>query len=227
MDAMGGTAGLNNTWVAVAWSVLYPGLMAFTVAVVGYLLATVAERLTRKVFKGLYYEEWFEAQGVDRAFLGIHVTDLIATIVKWWVFIGFFAQAVGYLGMPLVTEMAVTVYNTYVSVALGVIYAAVGAIVAEYVGIKMREKGTYGGEPVIRAVQAVIIYFALVTALPYFGIRDTYILTKAIEIALWAVAIAFGVGMGIAIGLGGQDVVKEILKKKKKRIEEIIVGPEK
>ncbi|HIP74332.1 MAG TPA: hypothetical protein EYH14_01640 [Euryarchaeota archaeon] len=226
MDVMGSMAGLNNTWAATAWGILYPGIMAFTVAVVGYLLAAVAERLTRKVFKGLYYEEWFEAQGVDRAFLGIHVTDLIATIVKWWVFIGFFAQAIGYLGMPVVTEMALTVYGLYVNVALGIIYLAVGMFIAKYVGIKMRESGTYGGEPVIRAVQAVIIYFALITALPHFGIRDTYILTKAIEIALWAVAIAFGVGMGIAIGLGGQDVVKDVLKKKKKKIEEIIFGPE-
>lgn len=215
-----------NAWTLAAWKVIYPGIVAFVVAVVGYVFAAVAEGLTRKVFKGLYYEEWFEAHGVDRAFLGIHVTDLIATIVKWWVFIGFFTQAVGYLGMPLVTEMALTLYSTYVSVALGIIYVAIGMFIAKYVGIKMRESGTYGGEPVIRAVQAVIIYFALVTALPHFGIRDTYILTKAVEIALWAVAAAFGIGMGIAIGLGGQDVVREILKKKKKKIEEIIVGPE-
>ena len=214
-----------NAWTLAAWKVIYPGIVAFVVAVVGYVFAAVAEGLTRKVFKGLYYEEWFEAQGVDRAFLGIHVTDIVSTMVKWWVFIGFFAQAIGYLGMPMVTGMAVAVYNLYVSVALGVMYVAVGAFIAKYVGIKMRESGIYGGEPVIRAVQAVIIYFALVTALPYFGIRDTYIITKAIEIALWAFAIAFGVGMGIAVGLGGQDVVKDILKKKKKKIEEILVGP--
>ena len=214
-----------NAWATTAWGAIFPGIMAFVVVVVGYALAVVAEQLTRKIFKGLYYEEWFEAQGVDRAFLGIHVTDIVSTMVKWWVFIGFFAQAIGYLGMPMVTGMAVAIYNIYVSVALGIMYAAVGAFIAKYVGIKMRESGTYGGEPVIRAVQAVIIYFALVTALPYFGIRDTYIITKAIEIALWAVAIAFGVGMGIAVGLGGQDVVKDILKKKKKKIEEILVGP--
>jgi len=212
-------------WVITAWGAVYPGIVAFAVVVAGYVLATVAEQLTRKIFKGLYYEEWFEARGVDRAFLGIHVTDIISTMVKWWVFIGFFAQAIGYLEMSIVTGMAVAVYNLYVSVALGIMYAAVGAFIAKYVGIKMRENGTYGGEPVVRAVQAVIIYFALVTALPYFGIRDTYIITKAIEITLWAVAIAFGVGMGIAVGLGGQDAVKEILKKKKKKIEEIIIGP--
>lgn len=216
-----------NGWIMAAWDTIYPGIVAFIIAAVGYILAVIAESVTRKLFKGLYYEEWFEAHGVDRAFLGIHVTDLIATLVKWWVFLGFFAQAVGYLGMPIVTEMAVALYGLYVSIALGIIYIAIGMFIAKYVGIKMRENGTYGGEPVVKAVQAVIIYFALITALPHFGIRDTYILTKAIEIALWAVAAAFGIGMGIAIGLGGQDVVKDILKKKKKAIEEVLVGPEK
>ena len=211
-------------WINAIWDFIYPGVVAFVIAVVGYILAIIAEGITRKIFKGLYYEEWFAAHGVDRAFLGIHITDVIATLVKWWVFIGFFAQAITFLGMPLVTEMAVALYNIYVSIALGIIYLAIGLTVATYVGIKMRENDAYGGELTIKAVQAVIIYFALVTALPHFGIKDTYILTKAIEIALWAAAIAFGIGLGIAIGLGGQDVVRDILKKRKKHIEEIIVG---
>ncbi len=211
-------------WTTMVWDAIYPGVVAFVIAIVGYILAFIAEGITRKLFKSLYYEEWFAAHGVDRAFLGIHITDLIATLVKWWVFLGFFAQAITFLGMPLVTNMAVALYNIYVSIALGIIYLGVGFIVATYVGIKMRENKTYGGEITIKAVQAIIIYFALVTALPHFGIKDTYILTKAIEIALWAGAIAFGVGLGIAIGLGGQDVVRDVLKKRKQYIEEIIFG---
>jgi len=211
-------------WIDAVWEFIYPGVVAFIIAVVGYILAIIAEGITRKVFKGLYYEEWFAAHGVDRAFFGMHITDVIATLVKWWVFLGFFAQAITFLGMPMVTEMAVTLYNIYISVALGIIYLGIGLIVATYVGIKLRENNTYGGELTVKAVQAVIVYFALVTALPHFGVKDTYILTKAIEIALWAVAIAFGIGLGIAIGLGGQDVVRDLLKKHKKHIEEMIVG---
>ncbi len=213
-----------NGWIVATWNFIYPGVVAFVVAVVGYLLAVITEAIVRKAFKGLYYEEWFAAHGVDRAFLGINITDLIAVLTKWWVFLGFFAQAVTYLGMPLVTNMAVALYNIYVSIALGIIYLGIGLIVATYVGIKMRENNIYGGELTVKAVQAVIVYFALVAALPRFGIQDTYLLTKAIEISLWAAAIAFGLGLGIAIGLGGQDVVRDVLKKHKKTIEEMIVG---
>ncbi|MDN5358846.1 MAG: hypothetical protein PWP76_689 [Candidatus Diapherotrites archaeon] len=217
----------TNGWVLSVWNFIYPGVVAFVIAIVGYILAVIAEAITRKVFKGLYYEEWFAAHGVDRAILGIHITDVISTLIKWWVFLGFFAQAITFLGMPLVTQMAVSLYNIYVSIALGIVYLSIGLIVATYVGIKMREAEMYGGELAIKAVQAIIIYFALVTALPYFGIKDTHILTKAIEIALWAVAIAFGVGLGIAIGLGGQDIVRDVLKKRKSHIEEILVGKKK
>jgi len=211
-------------WITVVWDAIYPGVVAFVIAIVGYILAFIAEGIMRKIFKSLYYEEWFAAHGVDRAFLGIHVTDLVATLVKWWVFLGFFAQAITYLGLPLVANMAMALYNIYVSIALGIVYMGIGSIVATYVGIKMRENHAYGGEITIKAVQAIIMYFALVTALPHFGVKDTYILTKAIEIALWAAAIAVGAGLGIAIGLGGQDVVRDILKKRKQYIEEMIIG---
>ncbi|GEM_PF-1878652 len=198
---------------------VYPAIMAAILAVVGYIVGWIAEIITKKILKGLYYEEWFKAHGIDHALLGINTTDLIAKIVKWWVFLGFFAQAVAFFQLPVVVQMAATLYAAYVSIALGIIYLAIGAIIAQYVGIKMRESNFYGGELGVKAVQAIIMYFAIVTAFPYFGIKDTYIITKAVEIFLWAAAATVAIGLGIAIGLGAQDVVRDIVSKHKKDIE--------
>jgi hypothetical protein len=211
-------------WAGTWNSVIIPGVSAFVLAVVGYIVAWIAELITRRLFKDLYYEEWFEAHGVNRAFLGITITDLVATIVKWWVFLGFFSQAVALFNLDFLMGMATTLYNIYISIALGIIYLAIWAIIAQYVGVKMRESAYYGGEIAVKAVQAVIMYFAVITALPYFGIRDTYIITRALEIALWAAGAGFALGIGLAFGLGAQDTVKDILKKKKERIEEIFFG---
>ncbi len=211
-------------WAAVGTAAFW----AAVIAALGYIIGWIAEIITKKILRGLYYEEWFEAHGVSRALLGIPTTDIIAGIVKWWVFLGFFAQAIGlFTSMPMIVSMAVTIYQIYVNIALGIIYLLIGALVAKYVGVKMRESGTYGGEVVIKATQAIIIYFALVTALPYFGVHQVQIITDALKIALWAGAIAFGLGMGIAIGLGSQDIVKEILRKHKSTIEEVFFGNKK
>ncbi len=207
----------TNVGIAAFW--------AAVIAALGYIIGWIAELITRKILKSLYYEEWFEAHGVSRALLGISTTDIIAEIVKWWVFLGFFAQAIGiFTSMPIIVNMAVTLYQIYISIALGIIYLLIGALIAKYVGIKMREDGTYGGEITIKAVQGIIMYFAVITALPYFGVHQVQIITDALRIALWAGAIAFGLGLGLAIGLGGQDIVKDALRKHKSKIEEIFFG---
>jgi len=193
----------TNVGIAAFW--------AAVIAALGYVIGWIAELITRKILKSLYYEEWFEAHGVSRALLGISTTDIIAGIVKWWVFLGFFAQAIGiFTSMPIIVEMAVTLYQIYISIALGIIYLLI-----------------YGGEITIKAVQGIIMYFAVITALPYFGVHQVQIITDALRIALWAGAIAFGVGLGLAIGLGGQDIVKEALHKHKGKIEEIFFGSKK
>jgi len=207
----------TNVGIAAFW--------AAVIAALGYIIGWIAELITKKILKSLYYEEWFEAHGVSRALLGIPTTDIIAGIVKWWVFLGFFAQAIGlFTSMPIIVNMAVTIYQVYVSIALGIIYLLIGALIAKYIGIKMREDGMYGGEITVKAVQAIIMYFAVITALPYFGVHQVQIITDALKIALWAGAIAFGLGLGIALGLGGQDTVKEILHKHRGQIEEIFFG---
>jgi hypothetical protein len=205
-------------WTAVGVTAFW----AAVIAALGYIIGWIAELITKKILRSLYYEEWFKAHGVDEALLGIPTTDLIAGIVKWWVFLGFFAQAIGlFTSMQMIVSMAVTLYNIYVSLAIGTIYLLIGALLAKYVGIKMREAKTYGGELSVKIVQAIILYFAIVTALPYYGVHDVRIITEALEIAMWGLAGALAIGLGIAICLGSQDYVKDFLKKHRKDIEEM------
>ncbi len=220
---------VKNMWEALFGQVVSAGVTAFWAAVLaicGYILGWIAELITKYVIKKCYYEEFFQRYNIDRAFLGISIRDLAGTLVKWWIFLGFLAQAVALFGLTQITDMFIALYNLYVSVAVGIIYLAIGATIAKYVGDRMRAKRVFGGGITIAGVQGIIMYFALIAALPKFGITDTYILTRAIELFIWAGAVAFGLGVGIALGLGAQDTVKEILSKKKDVIEAILVGTE-
>jgi len=205
------------------------GITAFwatVLAILGYVLGWIAELVTRYVIEKCCYADFLQRYNIDRAFLGISVRDLAGTLVKWWIFLGFLAQAVALFGLAQITDMFVALYNLYVSVVVGIAYLVVGSMIAKYVGDRMRAKRVLGGGLTIAGVQGLIMYFALIAALPKFGIADTYILTKAIELFIWAGALAFGLGVGIAFGLGAQDTVKEILSKKKDVVEAILVGTE-
>ena len=199
---------------------------AAVLAVLGYVLGWIGEVVTKYIIKRCYYEEFFQKYNIDRAFLGISIRDLAGTLVKWWIFLGFLAQAVALFGLAQITAMFVALYNLYVSIAVGIIYLVIGATIAKYVGDRLRARNVFGGGLTIAGVQGIIMYFALIAALPKFGIANTYILTKAIELFIWAGAVAFGLGIAIAIGLGAQDIVRDILSKKKGVIEAVLLGTE-
>lgn len=216
-------------WETVAGPIVSACVTAFwaaILAVLGYVMGWIAELITKYVINKCYFAEFFQRYNIDRAFLGISIQDLAGTLVKWWIFLGFLAQAVALFGLTQITDMFVALYNLYISVAVGIVYLVIGSMIAKYVGDRMRAKHVLGGGLTIAGIQGIIMYFALIVALPKFGITDTYILTKAIELFIWAGAVAFGLGVGIAFGLGAQDTVKEILSKKKDVIEAILVGTE-
>ncbi len=199
-------------------------LKAAVLAVVGYIAGWIGEKIVIFLWDKAYFQDFMRRYKLERAFLGIPLGVLLAKLAKWWIFLFFLADAVSVFNLTHATELVQILLNIYASFVAGILYLVAGAIIAKYVGDRMKEAKVPGDQITIVATQAIIIYFALVTALPYFGVRNVIIITKAIEYALMAMAGAFAIGVGIAFGFGAQDEVKELIKKNKSLLEGILVA---
>ena len=210
-----------GTFLAQVQSGILLGVWAFVVAVVGYVVALIFEWLTVRIYRYFGIKDYMEETGFERAVVGIEFETLLKELVKWWVFLAFLVQAADVLRLQVLTNFFYQIYNAYTLIALALVYFAAGAIVAFYVAKKLRETGVIGGNLTVYTVQAVILYVSLVTALQTIGFSGVYFLNRIVELIITAFVIAFGLGAGIAIGLGGQETAKKIIEKHKKTLEEL------
>ncbi len=197
------------------------GVYAFVIAVVGYVVAWVVERAVVRGYRFFGIKDYMVKTGFEQAVLGIEFETILKELVKWWIFLVFLAEAASVLNLTTVVNFFYTVLWAYSQVALAIIYLSGGAIIAHYVGQKLREAGVVGGNFTVILVKAVIVYISLVTALQLIGFTGVYFLNKIIELFITALVIAFGLGVGIALGLGGQETAKKIIDKHKAQIEKL------
>ncbi|NPA86467.1 MAG: hypothetical protein GXO00_00445 [Candidatus Diapherotrites archaeon] len=200
---------------------LLAGIWAFIIAVVGYIIATIVERLVVKAYRYFGIRDYMEATGYERAVLGIEFETILKELAKWWVFLVFLAQAAAVLNLMTVTYFFSTLLNAFTLLAIAIIYFSAGAILAHYVGEKLREAGVAGGNFTVLLVKAVILYISAVTALQIIGFTGVNFLNRVVELLITALVIAFGLGVGIAIGLGGQETAKEIIEKHKAKLKKL------
>ncbi len=218
--------GVDPLW---AWFIAagLDALRAAVLAAVGYVFGLIGERVVLFLWDKAYFQDFVRKYKLEKAFLGIPLGVLLGKIVKWWVFLFFLVEAVNSFRLVYATQLAEMLLTIYTSLVAGILYLVIGAMIAKYVGDRLKETKVPGGQITVVLSQAIIMYFALVTALPYFGVRNTYIITKAIEYILMALAGAIALGLGLAIGLGAQDEVKELIKKNRAVIEGLLVGKKK
>ena len=199
-------------------------LWAFVVAVAGYFVALFSERLVSLIYRRLGIKEFMTKAGYERAVVGIEMEKLLREVVKWWVFLVFLVQATSILSLYTITDFFRMLLSAYMQIVVAVLYFAVGAIVAHYVGEKVKESGVVGGNLTALAVKGVILYVSLVTALQVVGFSGINFLNRIVELLVAAFVVAFGLAVGISFGLGAKDLIKEMLEEEKEKVKEKVKG---
>ena len=200
---------------------LLAGIWAFIIALVGYVVAVIVEKLVVKGYRYFGFKDYMEKTGYERAVLGIEFETILKELAKWWVFLVFLVQAAAVLHLGTVTYFFSMLLNGFTLLAIAIIYFSAGAIVAHYVGEKLQESGVIGGNFTVVLTKAVILYISAITALQLIHFSGVQFLNRLVELLVAAFVIAFGLGVGIAFGLGGQELAKEILEKNKTKIKKL------
>jgi hypothetical protein len=196
-------------------------LVAFLPRLVGFLIILAIGWLIARAVKALLVKA-LQGVGVDRALAtgaaGPYVarvmpdarpSEIIGTIVFWFLFLGAIAIAVSQLGIEALDNFvqAIVAYLPNVVVAI-LIFVLAGAIAAAVSGLVSRTLGdTATGK--IAATAAPVLIMGIAT----FMILDQLNIAPAIvEITYIALLGSVALGMAIAFGLGGRDVAGRLLE---------------
>lgn len=191
-----------------------PHLLGFLlILLIGYVVARVVSGVVRKLLEKLGVDarlrESRASRHIDAALPGASLSNAIARIVFWFIFVFFLVIAIGALGIPAATtfmnDVLAYLPNVIVAILIFVVAALLSGAVAGAVARFMGDTptGKIAGS-VVPALIMVIAFFMILEQLE--------IAPEIVRIAFTAVMFALALGLALAFGLGGKDLAADLLR---------------
>jgi hypothetical protein len=196
-------------------------LGAIVILILGWVLAVLLEKLIDEIIRSVGLQKLFEGTGIEKAIKKTRAkrdtTGLIAGLVKWAILIVTFLAATDTLQLPEVTNFLNSILGYLPAVASAAGILLVGMIAAYFISHLVRSFAhsldlTYAGAAASVAKYSIIT-FAVIAALIELGIARPLLLTM-----FTGLVAMMSIAGGLAFGLGGQGVAKEILETIKKDV---------
>lgn len=189
---------------------------AAIILIVGWIVSGLLARLIEKALKAIGFERAVEHSGIGdfikRSGTRLTTSGVIATLVKYFVFLVFVQAAANVLGIPQLTEIINRIILFIPNVVIAMAIIVIGALIARFLSGLVRssvsELGVGNPNLLATLTQYVVIGFAVIAAIDQLGIAATLVNTLLIGL-IGSVALA----LGLAFGLGGRDVAKEMTQK--------------
>jgi small-conductance mechanosensitive channel len=184
------------------------------ILLVGYLIARLVRWIFGASLRRLHFDPLVERTGITGSLRGLGVktplSQLVAQTVYALLLLSFFITATRLMGLEAVARLLEQLLNFLPNIIAALIIFLLGGIAAQFVGNLVTAAAAGAGLSAPgrlgRLVQYLISVFVVVLALGELGV-DTAILVTTLTILI----AAFGLAIGLALGLGARGVVWHIL----------------
>lgn len=217
------TNSLQGIWYGVA-SFLPTLIIAIIVFAIGWVLASLIEKVVESVFKAVKVDNALKSAGLDdvmkRTGHPLNSGLFVGSLVKWFVIIVFLIASFDVLGLTQVNLFLKDVVLSYLpQVIVAVLVLMVAVMIAEtmqkIVMASARAAHIKSAHLLGVITRYSIWIFAILTALYQLGIAPALIQTIVMGVIAGA-----AIAIGLAFGLGGKDQAADIINATMKKLEE-------
>jgi hypothetical protein len=220
------TTGTRDTSEAIFYSLtnalvrfvsFLPALIgAVLILIIGWFISGLLARLIERGLKAIGFEGLVERSGIGefirRSGTNLTTSSVIATLIKYFIFLIFVQAAANVIGIPQLTEIINRIILFIPNVIIAMAIIVIGTFIAQFLSGSVRssvsELGVGNPNLLAKLTQYVVLGFAVIAAIDQLGIAATLVNTLLIGL-IGSVALA----IGLAFGLGGRDVAAQITQK--------------
>lgn len=208
---------LNNGLLAVA-NFIPKFVAGAIILLIGIIIASLLKQVVVQIFKALNIEGFLKKYGVPEARQEFTWTNILAEIVRWFVFILFLIPTADVWGLPQI----VTILNTFLLYLPNVFVAAIIALVG-FVFARLSHDvilaSAHGlsadtAKTVASVARWAIIVFVFLAILNQLGVA-----ADLVRILFTGFVAMVAIAGGIAFGLGGQGAARDTLENLRKRLK--------
>jgi MFS family permease len=182
---------------------------AIVLLLVGWIAGSIIGRLTKEFLKRLKIEEKI-TRGNKPLF---KLSDILAVIFSWTVYLMFIREAVNVLALPTLVEVMGTILAFLPGLVGAIIVVVAGHSLAGYIKKHVEDSGVTYSDIIGNVLFFLIIYISIAIALPLVKI-DPFLINAILLVIIASV----GAGLAIAMGLGLKNTVAEMAKKYKRKL---------
>ncbi|XMO86494.1 mechanosensitive ion channel domain-containing protein [Algibacter sp. AS12] len=205
---------LTTMWLEI--SKIFPNIIGTIIVLVfGWLITKLVVKIIKKALKLAKAEKLDDAineiEIVEGKKLNFDTIKIVSSFVKWVMYIMLFIMASDIMNLTMISEQISNLLGLLPQLFAALVIFTVGLILANLIkkGIKsfFESMDLSGAKMISQVVFFLILIFVSITALNQAGI-DTEIITSNLTMILAAFLIAFA----LALGLGAQKVVADLLR---------------
>jgi len=204
-------------WVAESTLLILPILINVAIILLlGWLVAKSLEKVLLKLLKELGFNDWEERHKIKKALYGLELSKVMALSLKWYIFLVFINEAAVQLNLTIITQLIQAILIVAPNWVTGIALLGGASILGSMVSEHLVKYKILFGDVAGKIAYIIIVYFALVLALPKFGFENTAILTDSFRLLAAGfsagIAIAVGISFGIALKQPAKKLVKDLIK---------------
>lgn len=199
-------------------------IMAVIVFMIGWIVASLLEKVISQTVKALMFDKALRAAGVEEVLSkgGLHLNAgaFLGGLVRWFVVVVFLVASLEVIGLTQVTVFLRDVVLGYLpQVIVASLVLLVGAVLADTMdrvvttsarAADMRSAGFLGG-----ISRWSIWLFALIVALSHLGIAPQFMYTL-----FTGVVAMLALAGGLAFGLGGKEAASRFIERLREDISD-------
>lgn len=219
MDALGQVVSAIVTTSLSQLAAYFPQFLGgLLVLLIGLIVAAILHRIVIEFFKLVKVEKWLEQAKIARAGEVKVWPDILAELVRWATIIIFLVPAVEAWGVPRVTEvlneLLLYLPNVFVAVVVGLIGMVIANLTDDVVCQTAKNLGSGSASALGGVARYSILFFTALIVLNQLGVAAVLIQTL-----FTGIVAMLALAGGLAFGLGGQEVAKDVLKGLREKLE--------
>ena len=213
--------------VAIEAEAILPNLfVAIIIFLGGYFVSVLVSWIAKLVLRLVRLESFLRRHRIDKALGTIPISRILVKLTKYYVILVFFNIAVSKLKLGIITLFFDAVLAYTPIIMSSAFLAVTAALVGELVKQKIFELD--GGAPSVNALgrvsKALVIFVGAIVALSTLGFKTeiaTQTFMTLLQGIIFGMALAAGIALGLAFGLGGRKHAEDVISSARKRFEDL------